>query len=159
MNPTITKFQEKKVIGMSQEMSYLDYKARELWQRFMPRHSEVQNRKGSNCFSIQQFSATYWLNFDPATPFTKWAAVEVESSDIIPADMQSLCIPSGLYAVFIYKGDGSSAPAFFEAIFRSWLPNSIYDLADRPHFEILGEKYKKDDPNSEEEVWIPIQLK
>ena len=26
-------------------------------------------------------------------------------------------------------------------------------------FEILGEKYKNGDPNSEEEIWIPVKLK
>jgi AraC family transcriptional regulator len=34
-----------------------------------------------------------------------------------------------------------------------------YELDDRPHFEILGDKYKNNDPNSEEEIWIPIKLK
>ncbi len=65
--------------------------------------------------------------------------------------------PSGLYAVFIHKGDASTAPKTFEYIFGTWLPNSEYLLDNRPHFEILGEKYKNEDPNSEEEVWIPIK--
>jgi AraC family transcriptional regulator len=39
------------------------------------------------------------------------------------------------------------------------LPNSNYHLDDRPHFEILGEKYKNADPGSEEEIWIPIKAK
>ena len=28
-----------------------------------------------------------------------------------------------------------------------------------PHFEILGAQYKNNEPDSEEEIWIPIQLK
>jgi hypothetical protein len=28
-----------------------------------------------------------------------------------------------------------------------------------PHFEVLGDKYKNNDPSSEEEVWIPIKPK
>jgi AraC family transcriptional regulator len=39
------------------------------------------------------------------------------------------------------------------------LPGSDYSLDSRAHFEILGKKYKHDDPNSEEEVWIPIKIK
>ena len=39
------------------------------------------------------------------------------------------------------------------------MPASEYILDKRPHFEILGEKYKNDDPASEEEVWIPVRLK
>ncbi|MEP1984886.1 MAG: GyrI-like domain-containing protein, partial [Maribacter dokdonensis] len=40
-----------------------------------------------------------------------------------------------------------------------WIPNSEYQLDGRPHFEVLGAKYKNNDPNSEEEVWIPIKAK
>jgi AraC family transcriptional regulator len=39
------------------------------------------------------------------------------------------------------------------------LPNSAYALDDRAHFEVLGEKYKNNDPSSEEEIWIPIKVK
>jgi AraC family transcriptional regulator len=39
------------------------------------------------------------------------------------------------------------------------VPASNYDLDDRPHFEILGDKYKNGDPNSEEDIWIPIKPK
>jgi AraC family transcriptional regulator len=37
--------------------------------------------------------------------------------------------------------------------------DSAYDLDNRPHFEILGEKYKNESPDSEEELWIPVKLK
>ena len=36
---------------------------------------------------------------------------------------------------------------------------SKYSIDNRPHFEIIGEKYKNNDPNSEEEIWIPIKPK
>jgi AraC family transcriptional regulator len=32
-------------------------------------------------------------------------------------------------------------------------------LAARPHMELLGEKYRNNDPHSEEEIWIPIEPK
>lgn len=159
MTPKITTISERKVIGMCLEMSYADYKSGELWQRFMPRSNEVQNRVGTEYFSIQQFSKAYWHNFSPSNSFKKWAAVEVTAIANVPTAMESFIIPQGLYAVFVFKGYASTAASFFASIFNSWLPNSIYDLADRPHFEILGDNYKNDDPNSEEEVWIPIQLK
>jgi AraC family transcriptional regulator len=65
-------------------------------------------------------------------------------------------LPSGLYAVFDYKGS-SNDQSIFLYIFGSWLPNSGYNLDDRPHFEVLGNKYKNNDPTSEEEIWIPIK--
>jgi len=67
-----------------------------------------------------------------------------------------LVVPSGLYAVFDYKGS-SAASDIFQYIYASWIPNSRYQIARRPHFEVLGEKYRNNDPNSEEEIWIPIE--
>ena len=70
--------------------------------------------------------------------------------------MEALILPSGLYAVFHYKGS-SSDNSIYQYIFGTWIPNSDYDLDDRPHFEVLGDRYKNNDPNSEEEIWIPIK--
>jgi AraC family transcriptional regulator len=65
-------------------------------------------------------------------------------------------LQAGDYAVFNYRGS-SADPRIFQYIYGEWIPNSEYVLDDRPHFEILGEKYKNNDPNSEEEIWIPIK--
>ena len=67
-------------------------------------------------------------------------------------------LEGGLYAVFDYKGS-SADPSIFQYIYTDCLPKSEYLLDDRPHFEILGEKYKNNDPESEEEIWIPIKTK
>lgn len=63
-------------------------------------------------------------------------------------------LTGGLYAVFIHKGGPNTFPKTFQYIFRTWLPASDYTVDNRAHFEILGEKYKNEDPNSEEEVYI-----
>lgn len=39
------------------------------------------------------------------------------------------------------------------------IPSSAYEVDQRPHVEILTEKYKHNDPNSEEEIWIPVKPK
>lgn len=159
MTPTIITIPEKRCIGMCQDMSFADYKAHEVWQRFMPRRNEIENRLGQHFLSVQVTDANFWSNFNPNTTFQKWAVAEVTIYSSLPEGMETITIPSGLYAVFIYKGDGTDAPAFFESIFTEWLPNSDYQLGDRPHFELLGEKYQRGNPNSEEEVYIPIELK
>jgi AraC family transcriptional regulator len=38
-----------------------------------------------------------------------------------------------------------------------WLPDSGFELDNRPHFAVMGEKYKRDDDASEEEIWIPVR--
>ena len=62
----------------------------------------------------------------------------------------------GLYAVFYCEGN---SPEVFQYIFQTWVPHSGFTLDQRPHFEVFGEKYKNNVPNSEEEIWIPIQKK
>ena len=157
MNPIIKTFPTTKFIGKNLSFTYADYRAFELWSSFMPRRKEIQNVIGSELYNIQVNPEDF--DFKPNTPFVKWAAVAVTSFDFIPDDMESLEIKEGLYAVFNYKGDQSNVAAFFNSIYTEWLPSSGYQLDSRPQFEILGEKYKNGNPESEEEIWIPIKLK
>lgn len=98
------------------------------------------------------------FDFSPNTQFEKWAAIEVSDFEHVPDGMESLLLPEGLYAVFHYKGS-SMDTRIFQYIFGEWLPKSGYQLNNRPHFEVLGEKYKNASPDSEEEIWIPVKLK
>ena len=72
--------------------------------------------------------------------------------------METFTLNGGEYAVFDYKGSSNDG-SIFQYIFMTWLPNSEYQLDNRPHFEVLGEKYKNNDPTTEEEIWIPIKKK
>ena len=156
MNPTIKIFPTTKFIGKNLSFTYADYRAFEIWSSFMPKRKEIQNAIGSELYNIQINPDNF--DFQPNTPFVKWAAVAVTSFDFIPDDMESLEIEEGLYAVFNYKGDQSNVAAFFNSIYTEWLPSSGYQLDTSPQFEILGEKYKNGSPESEEEIWIPIKL-
>lgn len=97
------------------------------------------------------------FDFSPNVAFEKWAAALVKDMASIPEGMKTLTITEGLYAVFLYKGKSTEAATFFKYVFTEWLPASGYSLDNRPYFEILGNKYKNNNPDSEEEVWIPIR--
>lgn len=157
MNPTIKTFPTTKFIGKNLSFTYADYRAFELWSSFMPRRKEIQNTIGIELYNIQINPENF--DFQPNTPFAKWAAVAVSSFDFIPNGMETLEIQEGLYAVFNYKGNQSKAASFFNSIYTEWLPSSNYELDNRPQFEILGEKYKNNDSDSEEEIWIPVKIK
>ncbi len=73
--------------------------------------------------------------------------------------METLILPGGLYAVFLYKGPAGAGSKLYQYIFETWLANSEFLLDNRPHFALMGGKYKNEDPNSEEEIWIPIKPK
>ena len=138
-------------------MSLSNNKTGELWLSFMPRRREIQNSLTSELFSMQVYNRPLDLG-NMNQEFEKWAAVEVADFDAIPDGMETFVLTSGLYAVFHYKGS-STDTEIFRYIFGTWLPGSNYVLDNRPHFEILGDKYKNADPNSEEDIWIPIKPK
>ena len=160
MNPRIEILPDKKLIGKRIKTTFADNKTNELWKSFMPRRKEIRNTLTTELFSLQEYGKSFnFRNFNQYALFEKWAAVEVVNFDIIPPEMETYTLTGGLYAVFIHKGAANTGEKTFRYIFETWLPNSDYTLDHRAHFEILGEKYKHEDPNSEEEVWIPIKLK
>lgn len=151
---------ETKLIGDQKTMSFALNKTGDLWRGFMPRKSEIENSTGSELYSVEVYDSPDFIKkFNPDTRFTKWAAVKVKEIDTIPSGMHALVIPEGLCAVFLYKGKSSEGAGAYQYIFNTWLPGSSYTLDDRPHLAIMGEKYKNDDPDSEEELWIPIKEK
>lgn len=132
----------------------------ELWNKFGPRVREIQNLKNSDFYSVQIFDEDLeFSRFTPQTVFEKWAAVEVGSFEEIPDGLETFVIPAGKYAIFIHKGLPSDFPKTSRHIFGEWLPSSEFELDNRPHFEIMDKDYKPDDPNAEEEVWVPVLLK
>jgi AraC family transcriptional regulator len=160
MEPRIELLPEKKLVGMHLHMSLSGNRTADLWRSFMPRRKEIKNNLNVELFSMQVYDQSYnFVKFDPDSSFEKWAAIEVRDFNSVPEGMETFVLPGGRYAVFIHKGSASKGQKTFQYIFGTWLPNSEYSLDNRPHFEILGEKYKNDDPDSEEEVWIPIKNK
>lgn len=124
----------------------------------MPQRKGITNVVGIGLYSLQIYAPAFFKPFDPDALFEKWATVEVVDFDTIPDGMEAFTLRSGLYAVFIHKGS-STDNRTFQYIFSTWLPDSDYILDNRPHFELLGNKYKNTDPDSEEEIWVPIKLK
>ncbi len=158
MNPRIESITSKKIVGKRLTMSFSNYKISELWKSFLPHRNEIRNTISIDLISLVNYTTNHFIAFSPNNEFERWAAVEVGRFGDIPLNMETLVIEAGLYAVFEYKGL-STDPSIFQYIYGTWLPSSNYILDDRPHFEVLGEKYKNNDPNSEEEIWIPVKPK
>ena len=158
VEPRIVHFEGKKLIGIRLKMSLTDNKTTDLWRSFMPRRNEIQASISEILYSVNVYDSQYFTHFNPSNSFEKWAAKEVSDFSVIPNNMEVLILVAGYYAVFDYKGL-SSNHRIFDYIFGEWLPSTKYVLDKRAHFEVLGEKYKNDDPESEEEIWIPIRVK
>lgn len=158
MIPIITTLNPKILVGKCLTMSFAQNTTQELWKSFMPVRNLITSAAGTNLYSLQVYPQGHFMNFNPAVQFVKWAAVEVASLHNTPDGMEAFNLPGGLYAVFHYKGNPANGAEVFSYIYQTWLPQSDYELDNRPHFEILGSKYKQGSDDSEEDIWIPIKL-
>jgi AraC family transcriptional regulator len=158
MEPRFVLIKETLLAGSRLRMSFANNKTKELWQRFMPKAKQISGGENKYLYSVEVFDSVDFFNeFNPVLEFEKWAAVKLESNTEIPDGIELLKLPEGLYAVFIHKGPASDGAKTYNYIFTEWLPSSDYTLDHRPHFALMGEKYKNESVDSEEEIWIPVQ--
>lgn len=123
----------------------------------MPRLKEVSQVVDADLYSVEVYEPSFFTKFDPNALFDKWSAVAVAAVAEVPEGMQSITISSGMYAVFLYIGPASEGGKAYRYIFETWLPSSGYVLDDRPHFAKMGTQYLGENPQSEEEIWVPVR--
>lgn len=160
MEPEIKTIQAKKTIGFSIKTTMANDQTLKIWQQLMPRLKEVKNAVSADLFSLQVYNGETFEEFTPNTEFTKYALVEVKNYDFVPEGFEKFEIPAGDYAVFIHKGASVDFPKTSQYIYGEWIPNSEYILDEKPHFAVMGDQYLgHENPETEEEVWVPIKKK
>jgi AraC family transcriptional regulator len=80
---------------------------------------------------------------------------EVTSAEDIPEGFVTRTIEKGRYAVFTIRGGFTEVQQASADIFKSWLQNTDYELANRPPLERYGERWTGK-TDGEMEIWIPI---
>jgi AraC family transcriptional regulator len=153
----IETIEPKKLIGKKIRMTFADNRTPQLWRSFMPFQKEIKNRVSSDLISMQVHDSKIELQ-NPDVEFEKWAAAEVTDFGHVPEGMETFELQGGLYAVFLHRGPASTGEKTFRYIIEEWLPKSDYVSDIRPHFEIIGIKYKNESIDSEEEIFIPVKL-
>ena len=156
IQPKIEILAEKKLVGTHHKINFLQFNVAPIWQEFRPRLKEINNCASRHLISMSVYEDGYFKNFNPAVYFEKWAAIQVLNFDNTPVGMKEFTLTGGLYAIFHYKGLHTNKK-IYEYIFQDWLPRSGYQLDNRPHFEVLGDQYKNNDAESEEDIFIPIK--
>jgi AraC family transcriptional regulator len=160
MEPEIKTIQAKKTIGFSIKTTMTNDQTVKIWQQLMPRLKEAKNAVSADLFSLQVYNGETFEEFTPNTEFTKYALVEVKNYDFVPEGFKKFEIPAADYAVFTHKGTSVDFPKTSQYIYGEWIPNSQYILDDKPHFAVMGDKYLgHENPETEEEVWVPIKKK
>jgi AraC family transcriptional regulator len=155
IEPVILNFDGAVLCGASEAMSLQTFTPWTLWPRVMPRLAQIRNRTSQDLISLRNFNGIPVFGPQANPDFTYWGGVEVLETN---KGFEHLEIPAGTYAVFHYKGLSSDS-TIWRYIYSQWLPNSEWELDERPHFERLGSKDKNDDPTSEEDIYIPIRPK
>ena len=157
MQSRLEEMPKRYFVGIRNQMSLVNNTTLELWKKFMPEKGNIKQTIGEELYSMEVYPRDYFQNFNPAATFEKWAAVEVKDKFILLDEMEYLTVPAGLYVVFHYVGSPKDAPQAYAFIFKQWLPASDFELDNRPHFAVMGEKYNNESDDSEEEIWIPIK--
>ena len=157
MQPRFETLSSKIIAGKKIGMSFSQNKTAALWQSFMPQRAAIKNKVDKAFYSVEVYPDAFFERFKPDAEFEKWAGVEVSDNTESPADIELLEIPAGLYAIFLHRGPASTGPKTYQYIFGVCLPDSAYQLDNRPHFAVMTEKYKHEQADSEEEIFIPVK--
>ena len=155
ITPTIIQFDGTLLCGASAHMTLRTFTPWTLWPKVMPQLSRVSNRKNKDLISLRSFEGIPVFGPIADPNFTYWGGAEVTGPN---EGLEHLEIPPGTYAVFHFKGLSSDS-TIWRYIYGEWLPNSSWELDDKPHFERLGPAYKNNHPDSEEEIYIPLRCK
>ena len=150
MEPKIVKRAAFTVVGMKYHGKNENNEIPQMWGQFGSRVPEIKHRVDPH--------VAYGVcdNFDESSSeFDYIAGFEVGSTAEIPEGMVSWDIPEGKYAVFT-----CTLPTLGEThqyAYHTWLPQSGYQRAAGPEFELYDESFDPKDPNSKMDVYVPIQ--
>jgi AraC family transcriptional regulator len=153
-SPLIVELTGFFLTGISAEMSLTNNHTPALWGKFRREQKQHFTTDPEFFYSLTVYPIGYFEHFNPATPFTKYALVTAEYASSMDSPWEKFELPGGLYAVFSHKGSDTS---IFQYIYSQWLPQSGYELDNRPHFEKLPANYIQGHPESTEEIHIPIR--
>jgi AraC family transcriptional regulator len=156
--PEIITLKPFTLVGMHMTCTLETMSSPVLWQQFMPKRKHIPWVLNNHHYSVHLYgTAIYNESFSAATTFEKWVACAVTQVDALPEGMAVLPMAGGRYAKFTHRGVHDTFKNTMQMIFTEWLPKGPYRLADRPHFEVMTEKYLgMSNPDSEEYIYIPI---
>lgn len=150
MKPKIITRPRFNIVGFKYRGRNEQQEIPQLWLTFGSRFSEFKHKTEKHtAYGIMD-------NFDEELgEFDYVAGVAVSSAEGQPADAVYWQIPEQTYAVFT-----CTLPTIhetFDKINTEWLPESGYQRQPGPEFELYDERFDQEDPNSELDIYIPVQ--
>ena len=156
LTPKIKTIEKFTAVGLKTRTALSQEAIVSLWRSFMPKLKTIQGRIDSDLIALQDYRRSDPK--DPTSAFDMWALTKVRVGTTAPTSLQMLDVSGGLYAIFLLKGH--DVTGLMDEIMNEWLPTSDYMLDNsRPHFQVMGDKYKNNQPDSEEDFYIPLAVK
>jgi AraC family transcriptional regulator len=125
-----------------------------LWQRFVPYIGNVPEQIGNTAYGVSLFKSTGSGQCERYL-----AGVEVSDFSGLPSELSQLRIPAHKYAVFPHREHISRLWNTIDAIGRTWLPDSGYEVAADAlgFFERYDENFDRQTGTGGMEVWMPVK--
>jgi AraC family transcriptional regulator len=138
------------VVGLKYRGKNEEGEIPQLWQTLGPRTGEIE--------TMVDDTAAYGISADidmETGEFDYLAGYEVSSAEEVPEGMVAFEVPGGKYAVF-----STTLPKIgetFDQAYHTWLPQAGFQPRGGPEFELYDEAFDPQDPDSEFDLYIPIQ--
>jgi predicted transcriptional regulator YdeE/DNA-binding transcriptional MerR regulator len=149
VEPRIVNREAFTVVGMEYQGKNENNEIKDMWDAFAPRMGEIKHPNwqwGSYgiCRDMPEEEGLHYL-----------AGVEVDQVEEVPDGMAVWTVPEQTYAVF-----PCTLPTLHDAYryaFEEWLPQSGYQRADGPDFELYTEEFDPQNPASTMYIYVPVQ--
>ena len=148
MQATFTTKPAFTVVGIKYHGKNQNNEIPQLWTDLGPRMASIPNPIAGAAYGVCG-------NMEANGEFDYVAGFEVESTADVPEGMVHWSVLEQRYAVFT-----CTLPTLHEAlqhIYHAWLPESGYQHANGPEFELYNESFDPQDPSSEMYVYIPVK--
>lgn len=115
---TVAELPEKMIAGISVEtdMQHAQQDCQALWQSFGPRICTELSKHIAIPANADSFGISQMLDSER---FRYWAAIEISSAEQLPADLQTMIIPAGLYVTCQVPGLEQLCEAY-TAMYEKW---------------------------------------
>jgi len=152
MDPQIVTLPAFKVIGMRYFGKNENQEISGLWGEANQRMGEIRHVASQNAYGV-----CIMLPDAPNGEFEYVAGLEVSQVEDVPDGMVVREVPAAQYAVFTHLGSLEKLPATYEYIYRTWIPQSGYQLTEGLDFELYNEDFKDFAPDSKFYIYVPIK--
>jgi AraC family transcriptional regulator len=153
MQPKIVERQAFHVVGMTQRFTPGKIDGiPALWDRFILRAGEIEGIVPGVHYGI---GADDRRPGDPGFLYT--AGAGVTSLGPVPEGMNVITVPAGRYAVFTHRGPVTHFAKTIVSVWNHWLPASGHKARHAPDFECYDARFKMNSPDSEVDLYIPIE--